>query len=223
MNPFDLESRLHWMDEQLAQADVEDAWIVDIGAGLGHFSILIKKRKGKAIPLDIAAGLVKTLREQFSTAIRADALVLPLGDGKVDHVVSSECIEHTRDPLQAVREMLRVLRPGGRLFLTTPNRKWYWLLRLATALGIRRFRGTENWVDISDIRELLQRDCRILVEEGLYLFPFQISPLRPFLKWSNRRCQGVRRFMINQCWVAEKLTGEPVDNGRLTTSGKCPS
>jgi len=46
---------------------------------------------------------------------------LPYPDGRFDLVVSMDVIEHVPDPLPWLREALRVLRPGGALFLTTPN------------------------------------------------------------------------------------------------------
>lgn len=51
----------------------------------------------------------------------ADAQHLPHPDGAFDVVVSCETIEHLPRPDQGVRELARVLRPGGRLLLTTPN------------------------------------------------------------------------------------------------------
>ena len=46
---------------------------------------------------------------------------IPVEDAAFDIVISCETIEHVVDPLRALREVCRVLRPGGRLLLTTPN------------------------------------------------------------------------------------------------------
>ena len=52
---------------------------------------------------------------------QGDAHALPFPDGFFDIVVSCETIEHLPEPLRGVQEFYRVTRPGGLLFLTTPN------------------------------------------------------------------------------------------------------
>lgn len=49
--------------------------------------------------------------------VQADALALPFRDDTFDLVLSQATLEHVTDPQQAVREMTRVLRPGGRLYI----------------------------------------------------------------------------------------------------------
>jgi 2-polyprenyl-3-methyl-5-hydroxy-6-metoxy-1,4-benzoquinol methylase len=53
--------------------------------------------------------------------MQADAQAIALAGYSMDTVICCETIEHVPDPPGAVRELARVLRPGGRLFLTTPN------------------------------------------------------------------------------------------------------
>jgi SAM-dependent methyltransferase len=55
------------------------------------------------------------------TFIQGDAQNLPFADDSFDLVISCETIEHLPDAPKALREMLRVSRPGGKLLLTTPN------------------------------------------------------------------------------------------------------
>ena len=50
----------------------------------------------------------------------ADAGALPFARGTFDLAVSQEVVEHVEDPFQAVREMVRVVRPGGALYLQVP-------------------------------------------------------------------------------------------------------
>ena len=53
--------------------------------------------------------------------ITADAGKLPLKTSSKDYIVASHVLEHILNPLAALKEWKRVLKPGGRLFLTTPN------------------------------------------------------------------------------------------------------
>ena len=54
--------------------------------------------------------------------MRANLAALPVASRSVDLVATLQVIEHVWDHPQFVRECLRVLRPGGRLLVTTPNR-----------------------------------------------------------------------------------------------------
>lgn len=51
----------------------------------------------------------------------ADVTHLPFEDGTYDIVLSMQVLEHVTDPQKVVQEMARVLKPGGQLFLTTPQ------------------------------------------------------------------------------------------------------
>lgn len=55
-------------------------------------------------------------------SVNIEAWPFPFADGEMDVVVFGEVLEHmTNDPMHALREIARVLKPGGRLVLTTPN------------------------------------------------------------------------------------------------------
>jgi SAM-dependent methyltransferase len=205
INQFDQQAREAWFAKALSTHQVAHSTMVDVGAGLGQFSALGERHAAAVVPVDIAPRLVGRLRARFPAAMVASATDLPFATGSVDFVVSSECIEHTGDPRRAVREMIRVLRPGGVLFLTTPNLLWRWSVGLAELLRIRRFEGIENWLSRSALRRtIVESGGEIIGSAGLHILPFQLTPLLPVIRLINDRGQWLKPLMINQCWIARK-------------------
>jgi SAM-dependent methyltransferase len=82
--------------------------VLDLGAGLRPFADLIP---GQTIALDY--------RPRPDLDLIGDAHHLPFADASVDAVVCTEVFEHLIDPPAAAREIVRILKPGGRLILTT--------------------------------------------------------------------------------------------------------
>jgi SAM-dependent methyltransferase len=96
--------------------------ILDVPSGHGAFAReLLKLGYGDIECLDIDAGsfALKDPRVHFVRHDVADPLPYP--DGHFDYVFSIEGIEHLESPWTFAKELCRVLKPGGRLFLSTPN------------------------------------------------------------------------------------------------------
>ncbi len=100
---------------------------LDIGCGVGYALELLRQGGARVIATDLARKpLQGALRSGPVWAVQADATRLPLPDKSVDLVTAFQLIEHVpRDgALQILREIRRVLRPGGKGFVTTPNARW---------------------------------------------------------------------------------------------------
>jgi SAM-dependent methyltransferase len=98
--------------------------VLEVGAGEGYGSALLAERVPTVLALDYDALAIAHLARRYPSlaAVRGNLAVLPVADGSIDTVVCLQVIEHVWDHPQFVSECARVLRPGGLLMLSTPNR-----------------------------------------------------------------------------------------------------
>jgi ubiquinone/menaquinone biosynthesis C-methylase UbiE len=98
--------------------------VLDVGSGSGWFSQSMQSKKVDVISVDLSFGNLKKVIENYNgEGCVAGATGLPLADRSVDAVIASEVIEHVNDPAKAVAEFLRVIKPGGRVIITTPYKE----------------------------------------------------------------------------------------------------
>ena len=109
-------------------AALDGSRALDVGCQLGALPIALAARGARVTGLDVDPALLEAaaLRARCYDAavefVRAEGESLPFPDGSFDVVTFVDVIEHVRDPRAAVRELARVLRPGGTLYLFGPNR-----------------------------------------------------------------------------------------------------
>ena len=127
-----LESQSRWWGEHVhrykeALKYIRDENVVlDIACGTGFGTdILASHTRGKVIGGDIAAEAIEECRRQWKRSnieFRVlDGTHLDFSDNYFDIIVSFETIEHTTQYAKMIAEFARVLKPGGRLILSTPN------------------------------------------------------------------------------------------------------
>lgn len=91
--------------------------IVDLAAGTGTSSVPLAAAGALVIPCDFSLGMLAVGRERQPGLpfVAGDALRLPFADRSLDAITISFGLRNTADPLAALEEMRRVVRPGGRL------------------------------------------------------------------------------------------------------------
>jgi SAM-dependent methyltransferase len=101
-----------------------EAQVLDLGAGRGALSAQLVGRAGRIVAVDAAPRMVELLARDFPAveAYLMDASRLDFADALFDLVISGFVVHILPDPLAAVAEVKRVLKPGGQFALTVPGR-----------------------------------------------------------------------------------------------------
>jgi 2-polyprenyl-3-methyl-5-hydroxy-6-metoxy-1,4-benzoquinol methylase len=140
--------------------------IADVGGGAGELARLLCPTTEKLLLLD------------FSPPERADLPAnaepyhvdlnetWPLGNDSVDFALSTEVIEHVENPRHFFREIYRITRPGGHIFITTPNNHSIASIITFVLRGEHRFFQDQSYP--AHLTPLLRCDfCRMASENGL--------------------------------------------------------
>jgi ubiquinone/menaquinone biosynthesis C-methylase UbiE len=126
--------------------------VLEVGLGYGTLGGMLVARGATYTGVDLAAGPVEMMRFRIDGAGRSDTCVarqasvldLPFEDDSFDHAFTIGCLHHTGDIPGAVRELHRVLRPGGEAVVMLYS-KWSWrTLARVPYDTFARLRGRDN-------------------------------------------------------------------------------
>jgi ubiquinone/menaquinone biosynthesis C-methylase UbiE len=132
MSPY----RFPWLMARIEReaARLDGKRLLDVGCGLGYDSLEFLRRGVRVTAIDISASAVELTRRHFAIAgVRADAvevadvLGLPYPDATFDAVWSNGVLYYSGDMPQAMSEIWRVLRPGGRAIISHLRRRPCWM------------------------------------------------------------------------------------------------
>jgi SAM-dependent methyltransferase len=103
---------------------LENSRILDNGCGLGTWLAAFGRYTPHTFGLEVELDRAQKALPTAAGITQAVGETLPFASHSFDVIFSNEVIEHVGDDAQCVAEMVRVLRPGGRIFIFCPNR-WY--------------------------------------------------------------------------------------------------
>jgi len=155
---------------------IKKSKILDIGCGDGEYTSFFCSNDNEVFGLDIKNRVRQEFRKfQF---VKGNAESLPFPDESFDLIISFDVLEHIHDDLKAIKEMHRVLKEGGNLFLETPNRERlsYWLLLI---IGKKRNYPLKLGEDCIHLREYTKPELKKKFKEANFrkieIIPFWLG------------------------------------------------
>jgi ubiquinone/menaquinone biosynthesis C-methylase UbiE len=201
---------------------------LDIGCGTGSATVELAGLGARIVGLDMdqSFGLdlakKRTYDEPVLALIKGDALELPIPTESVDFCFSSNAIEHFPDYRRAIGEMYRVTRPGGAVYVETPNKTWPWeahtRLLFAGWLppGIAnvyvKLRGKRRWSDRWDVHPISYGQLRRGLEQAGFaiiadfadLIDYNTSLPARIIRQADQWGLPIQLFMRNVKLLAQK-------------------
>ncbi len=136
--------------------------VVDVGCGAGNFYHYVRDRFSRYVGVDAVEYEGFPPQAEFCH-LDLDGGRIPLPDDSADVVTAIEVIEHLENPRDFVRKLVRLVRPGGWIVVTTPNQLS--LLSLATLAIKHRFQAFQDVHYPTHLTALLEVDLRRIAGE----------------------------------------------------------
>ncbi len=103
--------------------------VLDIGCGNGQILSAYRRLGWDTHGIEVSEDSAKVARQAGHNIIVGELPDIHLPDAYFDAVTMWDALEHIHNPAQVLTEISRILRPGGKVYLSVPNGKsWYWKL-----------------------------------------------------------------------------------------------
>lgn len=162
-----------WVMEQVGARPGQS--LLDVGSGTGEDYHPLLERV-EIVAMDLSLGMLVKVRS--GKRVNGDAQALPFKDRTFDRVMANHMLYHVPDKVAAMREMRRVVKPGGRVVITANSRQSYrslWDLRneAIAELGLPEYYGVGYWFALEDVELVESVFPNVRVEEirSAFVFP----------------------------------------------------
>lgn len=172
--------------------------VVEIGCGLSP----IVTERDDVVYTELSLRALRTLKRLQGRGgyVVADGTTLPFPTGALDYAVCSEVLEHVWDDQAAINELARIVRPGGRVYITVPHRQRYFAADDEYVGHLRRY-------EIPEMRDKLAL-------AGLRVVDVQkvLGPLEKVTMWT----------IVVTLSALERASGrsDPASTGRHNAAGR---
>lgn len=160
-NPYKLR-RASVILDALARTRLREPRILDLGCGAGWMTSILGQF-GPTTGVDFSPATIAHATDRYDHVrfVLGDACHAPLEDCSFDVIVSQEVIEHIEDQEAGIRELHRLLAPGGYLILTTPNATTFYSMK-GEQWRNYAVQPIEKWLNIASLRQLVRTHFEIL-------------------------------------------------------------
>jgi SAM-dependent methyltransferase len=124
----------------------DEASVLDAGCGTGGLLMRLRRDRPQwtLTGLDFSPLACELARERASTRVVTGSIeALPFPEERFDAVISCDVVCQVAEPVQAVQEFFRVLRPGGILVMTMPAYQWMFSYHDQAVGNLRRYSRNE--------------------------------------------------------------------------------
>lgn len=128
--PFQRWWHTHKVSEVGEFLDITHSVVLDLGCGCGDMFPLLRSMEKKIIAVDNCPDIIEYLENSVDLygvqLLKAEALSTGIPSNSVDTVLALDILEHIDEPMMCLSEINRILKHGGTLILSTPNKCLLW-------------------------------------------------------------------------------------------------
>ena len=202
--------------------------VLDNGCGVGMYVEHLTPAAERVLGLEFDFERAREARQVSDQILNAAGEALPFSNDSVDLILSHEVLEHVQDDRQAVEEMVRILRPSGRIVIFAPNRGYpfethgiywrgsyhfgniplvnylprSWRNRLAPHVRVYAPRDLSKLFDNLPVKVIKRGVVFGAYDNIIARRPALGTWLKGFLQWLERT--PLRIFGLSHFWVVEK-------------------